>query len=280
MSNALPVHQAPAKLAGHVALVTGAGSGIGRASAIAFAREGAAVAINYLSDEDDAEETRRLVEEAGGTAVVVRADVGVEEEVERLFARAEQALGPVTILMNNAGADASGTRVADLSLDDWSRMIASNLTGPFLCARRFIRAARARKGSGQTSGQTSGQASGKIINVTSVHEEVPRAGGADYCATKGGLRNLTRCLALELADDQITVNNLAPGMVLTPMNQAAIDDPALLDQQVRSIPFKRAARPEEIAALAVYLASSDADYVTGTTIFIDGGLMRNMGQGA
>jgi len=272
MSNAIPVQHTLAKLAGHVALVTGAGSGIGRASAIAFAREGAAVAINYLSDEDDAEETRRLVEEAGGTAVVVRADVGVEEEVERLFARAEQALGPVTILMNNAGADASGTRVADLSLDDWSKMIASNLTGPFLCARRFIRAARAHKGSGQVSR--------KIINVTSVHEEVPRAGGADYCATKGGLRNLTRCLALELADDQITVNNLAPGMVLTLMNQAAIDDPALLDQQVRSIPFKRAARPEEIAALAVYLASSDADYVTGTTIFIDGGLMRNMGQGA
>ena len=276
MSNAIPVQHTLAKLAGHVALVTGAGSGIGRASAIAFARDGAAVAINYLSDEDDAEETRRLVEETGGTAVVVRADVGVEEEVERLFARAEQALGPVTILMNNAGADASGTHVADLSLDDWSKMIASNLTGPFLCARRFIRAARAHK----ASGQASGQASGKIINVTSVHEDVPRAGGADYCATKGGLRNLTRCLALELADDRITVNNLAPGMVLTPMNQAAIDDPALLDQQVQSIPFKRAARPEEIAALAVYLASRDADYVTGTTIFIDGGLMRNMGQGA
>jgi len=145
MSNAIPVHHTPAKLAGHVALVTGAGSGIGRASAVAFAREGAAVAINYLVDEDDAEETRRQVAEAGGTAVVVRADVGVEEEVERLFARAEQALGPVTILMNNAGADASGTRVADLSLDDWSKMIASNLTGPFLCARRFIRAARAQR---------------------------------------------------------------------------------------------------------------------------------------
>ncbi len=276
MSNAISVHHAPARLAGHVALVTGAGSGIGRASAVAFAREGAAVAINYLVDEDDAEETRRQVEEAGGTSVVVQGNVGVEEEVERLFARAEQALGPVTILMNNAGADASGTQVVDLSLDDWSKMIASNLTGPFLCARRFIRAARAHK----ESDQTSGQASGKIINVTSVHEEVPRAGGADYCATKGGLRNLTRCLALELADDHITVNNLAPGMVLTPMNQAAIDDPALLDQQVQSIPFKRAARPEEIAALAVYLASSDADYITGTTMFIDGGLMRNMGQGA
>jgi glucose 1-dehydrogenase len=276
MSHADPVRHAPAKLAGHVALVTGAGSGIGRASAVAFAREGAAVVINYLHDEADAEETRRQVEEAGGSAVVVQADVGVEEEVERLFARVEDALGPVTLLMNNAGADASGTHVADLSLDDWSKMIASNLTGPFLCARRFIRAARAHKASGQTSGQTSG----KIINVTSVHEDVPRAGGADYCATKGGLRNLTRCLALELAEDKITVNNLAPGMVLTPMNQAAIDDPALLDQQVQSIPFKRAARPEEIAALAVYLASRDADYVTGTTIFIDGGLMRNMGQGA
>jgi len=138
--------------------------------------------------------------------------------------------------------------------------------------RAALSAPRAHKGGGQ--------ASGEIINVTSVHEEVPRAGGADYCATTGGLRNLTRCLALELAEGKITANNLAPGMVLTPMNQAALDDPAVLDKQVQSIPVKRAARPEEIAALAVYLASSDADYVTGTTISIDGGLMRNMGQEA
>jgi len=121
---------------------------------------------------------------------------------------------------------------------------------------------------------------GKIINVTSVHQEIPNAGGADYDCSKGALRNLTHVLALELAPLKINVNNLGPGMVLTPFNQPAIDNPKLLDEQVQSIPFKRAAEPAEIARLAVFLASADSDYVTGSTYFIDGGLMQNLGQGA
>ncbi len=145
VSNTTPVQHRPGKLSGHVALVTGAGSGMGRAGAVAFAREGASVVINYHGDEDAAEETRRQVEEEDGSAIVARADVGVED-VERLFARVEETFGPVTLLMNNAGVDASGMQVAALSLDAWSAMIASNLNGPFLCARRFIRAARAQGG--------------------------------------------------------------------------------------------------------------------------------------
>ena len=121
---------------------------------------------------------------------------------------------------------------------------------------------------------------GKIINVTSVHQDIPNAGGADYDCSKGALRNLTRTLALELAPLRINVNNLGPGMVLTPFNQAAIDDPELLKEQVQSIPWKRAAEPAEIGRLAVFLASADSDYVTGSTYFMDGGLMQNVGQGA
>lgn len=121
---------------------------------------------------------------------------------------------------------------------------------------------------------------GTIINVTSVHQEVPRAGAAGYCAAKGGLRNLTRCLSLELAESNITVKNIAPGMVLTPFNQPAIDDPEILKEQVASIPQKRAAEPEEITRVAVFLASREADYIHGTTVYVDGGLIQNMGQGA
>ena len=144
----------------------------------------------------------------------------------------------------------------------------TNLIGPFLFCRAFIRGCKATKGSG------------KIINVTSVHEEIPRAGAAGYCASKGGLRNLTRCLALELAEHGITVNNLAPGMVLTPMNQEAIDDPEVRKEQTASIPMKRAAEPEEVAELALYLASKAADYATGATFTLDGGLQFFLGQGA
>lgn len=153
-----------------------------------------------------------------------------------------------------------------MSIADWDDMIRTNLYGPFYCCQVFIRARRAAGGKG------------KIINITSVHQEIPRVGAGGYDASKGGLRNLTRTLALELAPDRINVNNIAPGMVLTPMNPA-IDDPVLVEKQ-ESIPFKRAAEPWEIARLAVYLASKEADYATGQTFTLDGGLSMNLGQGA
>lgn len=255
-------------LSGQVALVTGSDSGIGQAIAIEFANNGANVAIDYLEDEQGAQKTRAAVERAGGKAIVVRGDVGKPDDVETLFSQCEEQLGTVTILVNNAGSDALGKPVSELQPQEWIRSLQTNLTGPFLCARRFI-----------TALQTKNRP-GKIINISSVHEEIPRAGASEYCASKGGLRNLMRCLALELADKGINVNNIAPGMVLTPMNQEAIDDPKKREEQVASIPMKRAAQPEEIAKVALFLASPDSNYVHGSTYVMDGGLMQNLGQGA
>ncbi|MDQ3601157.1 MAG: glucose 1-dehydrogenase [Actinomycetota bacterium] len=256
------------RLDGAVTLITGSDSGIGQASAIEFAREGADVVVHYLHDADGAEQTRKAVEAAGQRAVVVQADISDEHEVAAMFDAAVQAFGTLDVLMNNAGVDASGTPVAELSTEVFDTALRTNLYGAFFCCRRFIQLRTAAGGRG------------KIINVTSVHEDIPNAGGADYDCSKGAVRNLTRTLALELAPLHINVNNLAPGMVLTPFNQPAIDDPELLEQQVQSIPWKRAAQPSEIARLAVFLASSDADYVTGASYVMDGGLMRNLGQGA
>ncbi len=256
------------RLEGKVALITGSDSGIGQASAIAFAEEGAKVVVNYLHDADGAEITRKAVEAAGSEAIVVHADLREESQVETMFDKAVEAFGTVDILMNNGGVDASGTKVADLSTEVFDNAIRTNLYGAFFCCRRFVQL------------RTKADGGGKIINVTSVHEDVPNAGGSDYDCSKGAIRMLTRTLSLELAPMHINVNNLAPGMVLTPFNQKAIDDPAFLEEQVQSIPWKRAAQPEEIAKLALFLASSDADYVTGATYVMDGGLMRNLGQGA
>jgi len=256
------------RLDGKVALITGSDSGIGQATAVEFAGEGADVVVHYLHDAAGAEATRSAVEGAGRRAIVVQCDVSDEDQVASLFDRALEVFGTLDILMNNAGVDASGTPVAELTTQVWDKAIRTNVYGYFFCCRRF---AQIRTGAG---------GGGKIINVSSVHEDVPNAGGADYDCSKGAIRMLTRTLALELAPLRVNVNGLAPGMVLTPFNQAAIDDPKLLDAQVQSIPLKRAAEPREIARLAVFLASSDADYVTGATYVMDGGLMRNLGQGA
>ena len=257
------------RLQDRIALITGSDSGIGQATAIEFAREGADVVVHYLDDSAGAEHTRLQVEAAGRRALVVQADISDERQVDRIFDEAVEAFGRVDVLMNNAGVDASGDEVADLATETFDKAIRTNLYGAFFCCRCYV---RLRK-----SGSRQG---GKIINVTSVHQNIPNAGGADYDCSKGALRMLTRTLALELAPLHINVNSLGPGMVLTPFNQAAIDDPDLLAEQVQSIPWKRAAEPEEIARLAVFLASSDSDYVTGATYFMDGGLMINLGQGA
>ncbi len=256
------------RLSGKTALITGSDSGIGRATAVQFAKEGADVVVHYLDDADGANQTRQTVEAEGRRAIVVQADVSDEQQVAAMFDRAEQAFGALDVLVNNAGVDASGTHIAELSTEVWDRAIRVNLYGYFFCCRRFAQIRIAAGGGG------------KVINVSSVHEDVPNAGGADYDCSKGAIRMLTRTLSLELAPQRTNVNGLAPGMVLTPFNQPAIDDPELLHEQVQSIPWKRAAEPAEIARLAVFLASADADYVTGATYVMDGGLMRNLGQGA
>jgi len=251
-----------------VAIITGSDSGIGRAMAEAFAQEGADVTVTWFRDRAGAEDTKRKVEAAGRRALVVQLDQRDPAQVEALFRETTDRLGVPYILVNDAGIDSTGKQVADMPVEDWDNELRTNVSGPFYCCQQFIRIRRANGGKG------------KILNVTSVHEEIPRAGAAGYDCAKGALRNLTRTLALELAPDRINVNNIAPGMVLTPMNQSALDDAKVLEKQVQSIPWKRAAEPEEIAKLAVYLASEDADYATGQTFVLDGGLMMNMGQGA
>jgi glucose 1-dehydrogenase len=225
------------RLKDKVAVITGSDSGIGRATAEAFAREGADVAITYFHDRAGAEETKKKVEAAGRKAIVVQVDQRDPRQVEQLFCATEEQLGTPFVLVNNAGVDSTGKQVADMPLADWDNEMKTNVYGPFYCCQQFIRRRRAVGGKG------------KIINMTSVHEEIPRVGSAGYDASKGALRNLTRTLALELAPDGINVNNIAPGMVLTPMNQPAVDDAKVRAKQVQSIPLERAAEPWEVDPL-------------------------------
>lgn len=251
-----------------MAVVTGSDSGIGQATAIAFAEEGADVAVTYHTDEEGANETREAVLEAGQDAIVRQFDQSDPEEVRRLFSEVREELGRPTILVNNAGIDASGTPVKDMDDETWDRAMKVNLYGPFYCSREFLK------------GMEGTDERGDIINISSIHEDVPRAGAADYDVAKGGLRGLTRTLALELAEENVHANSIAPGMVLTPFNQPAIDDPELREKQEQSIPVKRAAQPEEIAPAAVFLASPEADYIQGETLTVDGALQHYQAQGA
>ncbi len=251
-----------------VVFVTGAASGIGAAIAVRFAQAGARIILGAHTDDDRVRGTLEKVSITGNRGHVVISDVGDEISVDAAFEEARRAVGMPTILVNDAGVDALGKNVTDMTLAEWDAAIRTNLTGPFLCIRAFLR------------GLAANGAGAKIINISSVHEEIPRAGAAEYCASKGGLRNLMRALALELAPQKITINAIAPGMILTPMNQADIDDPAKLKSDEETIPLKRAGRPEEVAELALFLASPAADYVTGSTYVMDGGLMQNTGQGA
>jgi glucose 1-dehydrogenase len=256
------------RLQGELAIVTGSDSGIGQATAIAFAQEGADVAITYFKDSQGAGETARQVEAAGAKAAVFQLDQRQPQEVARFFSEVKNKLGMPTVLVNNAGANALGNRVQELSDEDWDLVLRTDLYGPFYCCREFV---RCLEGSNRR---------GNIINITSVHQNIPMPGAAAYDAAKGGLRNLTVTLALELAEKNIKVNNIAPGMVLTPMNQKAVDDPEVRKQKSQVIPLKRAAQPEEIARVAVFLASADASYIHGATILVDGGLTLSLGQGA
>ncbi|MET3980966.1 glucose 1-dehydrogenase [Mucilaginibacter sp. UYP25] len=251
-----------------IAVITGADSGIGQAAANELSRLGADIVISYLHDKKGANETLKMVESNGAKGLLHQTDVSDFKAVQKLFIAATKSLGTPYILVNSAGIDASGVPVVDMNIEVFEETIKANLFGTFYNCKEFI--ALRKKAGGQ----------GKIINISSVHEDIPRAGAAEYCASKGAVRNLTRCLALELAEMRINVNNVAPGMVLTPMNQEAIDDPKKLEEQVQSIPWKRAAEPWEVAKLIAYLASEDSAYAAGQTFTLDGGLSQNVGQGA
>lgn len=257
-----------AAIEGAVAVVTGGESGIGRASAIALARAGAAVALTYFRDDVAANAVVAEIAQGGGRAITVKVDVGDEAAVEALFAAAEAAFGTVSLLVNSAGLNMTGTMLGDMSLAQFDRVVRSDLYGPFLTCRRLVR------GLQPTGGK------GRIVNISSIHERAPRPGGVDYDAAKGGLAQLTATLALELAPKGIAVNGVAPGMILTPMNQSAIDHPAELKAKAAAIPWGRAGTPDDVAALVLFLLSPEADYITGTTVTIDGALSLTVALGA
>jgi glucose 1-dehydrogenase len=255
-------------LAQQTAVVTGGESGIGRACAVALAASGAPVALTYFADAAAGQDTVAAIERAGGTAIAVQCDVSQESQVEALFAAAERQFGTVRLLVNSAGVNMSGVPLADMELALFERTIGADLVGPFLTCRCLVRGLEA-------AGQ-----GGRIVNISSIHERAPRPGGADYDAAKGGLAQLTATLALELAPKHIAVNGVAPGMILTPMNQSAIDHPEELTRKEAAIPWGRAGTPEEVADLVVFLLSPQADYITGTTVTIDGALSLTVAQGA
>jgi glucose 1-dehydrogenase len=252
------------KLQGKTVLVTGADSGIGQATAELFAREGANVCIGYHTDRDGADQTKRRVEAAGRCALVVQCDVGDPASVAALFESANE-LGILDVLVNNAGKGMGGMPVADMEDAKLEQILRTDLMGPLFCARAFIRLRRANGGKG------------RIVNISSVAQHLPTPGSAPYGMAKAGIGSLTRSLSRELAEDRINVNNVAPGLIQTPMTQETLDDAQKARKSMDAIPWHRPGQPEEIARVVLFLASDDGDYVTGQTWVMDGGLTMNWG---
>ena len=253
------------RLKGKAAIVTGAATGIGQAIAVAFAREGASVTVDYIGSESSTSQTMKAIQDAGSKGIPVAADISAPADVARLIGKTVEAFGRLDILVNNAGIEKKIPFV-DYPLEAWQKIVAVNLTGPFLCAQAAAKQ-MIRQGVG-----------GRIINISSIHEDLPMPTNAPYCASKGGLRMLMRTIAVELAPHQITVNNIGPGAIYTPIDRDVESNPQLNEQILAEIPLGRWGRPEEVANLAVYLASDEAAYVTGSTHFIDGGMLRNAGS--
>ncbi len=255
-----------APLAGHAAIVTGASSGIGLSVAEAIAGAGAAVAVNYHSHADAAEALVSRIKEKGGRALAVHADVAEEADVVRMFDETAAAFGRIDLLVANSGVQKDAA-IAEMSLHDWNTVIGINLTGQFLCAREAVKRFRAQPEQGRPA-----RSAGAIVTMSSVHEIIPWAGHINYASAKGGARMLTRSLAQEVAAEGIRVNAVAPGAIRTPINKEAWDSEEALEKLLRLIPYGRIGEPEDVARAVVWLASDAADYVTGTTLFVDGGM--------
>ncbi|MFD0764913.1 SDR family oxidoreductase [Mucilaginibacter lutimaris] len=254
------------KLKGQVALVTGADSGIGKGVALAIAKAGAKVLVNYVHNQEAANEVVAEIADTGGEAFAYKADVSKEDEVQAMFAAVVEKYGALDILVNNAGLQ-KDAKFVDMTLDEWNTVININLTGQFLCSREAAKMFIKR---GPVDGVS--RAAGKIICMSSVHEIIPWAGHVNYAASKGGINMFMKSIAQELAPHKIRVVGIAPGAIQTPINKAAWDTPEALDKLLTLIPYNRIGQADDIGKLAVFLASDDADYITGTTIFSDGGM--------
>jgi glucose 1-dehydrogenase len=253
------------RLENKVAIVTGAATGIGRAIATRFAHEGASVVVDYVGPEGTAADVEKEISSFGGKSVAIGADVSKPDHVQTLIDGAVKAFGKLDIVVNNAGIEKKFAFV-DYPFEELQKILAVNLTGPFLVSQAAGR---------QMIQQGQG---GRIINISSVHEDLPMPTNAAYCASKGGLRMLTRTIAVELAKYNITVNNIGPGAVYTPIDADIEAKPELEKALMAEIPLNRWGKPEEIASLAVFLASDEAAYITGSTYFIDGGMLRQSGS--
>jgi glucose 1-dehydrogenase len=255
------------KLAGKVALVTGSSQGIGQSIAIRLAQAGASIVINYRSHPEGAEETLAKVKAAGGEChmvdgFTVQADTGSIADVQRMVTESIDHFGKLDILVNNAGIEKNAD-FWDVTEADYDAVMDVNLKGIFFAIQAFVKHCMVLK------------QPGKVINISSVHEELPFPHFAAYCASKGGLKMLTRNLAIELAPLGITINNVAPGAIQTPINTKLLNEPDKLNALLQNIPLKRLGTPEDVASMVAFLASSESDYVTGSTFVVDGGLLWN-----
>jgi glucose 1-dehydrogenase len=266
MTTTAPQRTISRTLEGQKALVTGANSGIGRAVAVALGEAGADVVVNFVTGAEKAEEVVQQIRACGVQAYAHQADVSREDQVQSMFAAMIERFGTIDVLVANAGLQRDAP-FARMTLEQWNTVLGVNLTGQFLCAREAVREFLRR---GVVEGVSS--AAGKIICMSSVHQEIPWAGHANYATSKGGITMMMRSLAQEVAPHRIRVNGIAPGAIRTPINTAAWSTPAAYSRLMELVPYGRIGEPEDIARAAVWLASDDSDYVVGTTLFVDGGM--------